>query len=90
MAEKQVFFCKIRTKICGASLLSYLFLTQVSSVNQICIIKFKRGFIFLRSLPSDSSLRSSQESAQDFPSRKIGLLGRPFGFGWRDKNKVTA
>uniref|UniRef100_A0A9I9D1P5 Rab-GAP TBC domain-containing protein n=1 Tax=Cucumis melo TaxID=3656 RepID=A0A9I9D1P5_CUCME len=40
-----------------------------------------------RSLPSDSSLRSSQESAQDFPSRKIGLLGRPFGFGWRDKNK---
>ncbi|XP_022138996.1 ecotropic viral integration site 5 protein homolog isoform X2 [Momordica charantia] len=40
-----------------------------------------------RSLPSDSSLRSSQESAQDFPMRKIGLLGRPFGFGWRDKNK---
>ncbi|XP_022977357.1 TBC1 domain family member 2A isoform X1 [Cucurbita maxima] len=40
-----------------------------------------------RSLPSDSSLRSSQESAQDFPARKIGLLGRPFGFGWRDKNK---
>ncbi|KAG7030763.1 hypothetical protein SDJN02_04800, partial [Cucurbita argyrosperma subsp. argyrosperma] len=40
-----------------------------------------------RSLPSDSSLRSSQDSAQDFPTRKIGLLGRPFGFGWRDKNK---
>lgn len=40
-----------------------------------------------RSLPSDSSLRTSQESAQDFSTRKVGLLGRPFGFGWRDKNK---
>lgn len=31
--------------------------------------------------------RPSQDSAQDFPTSKIGLLSRPFGFGWRDKSK---
>ncbi|XP_068637964.1 uncharacterized protein [Aristolochia californica] len=27
------------------------------------------------------------DSAQEQPTRKIGLLSRPFGLGWRDKNK---
>ncbi|KAJ6812514.1 TBC1 domain family member 8B-like isoform X1 [Iris pallida] len=34
-----------------------------------------------------SPARTSQETSQDFPTRKIGLLSRPFGLGWRDKNK---
>jgi hypothetical protein len=38
--------------------------------------------------PDSSTARSNQESAQDFPARKIGLLARPFGLGWRDRNKV--
>ncbi|WCJ19429.1 Ypt/Rab-GAP domain of gyp1p superfamily protein [Euphorbia peplus] len=33
------------------------------------------------------SPRSSQELIQDVPPRKIGLLARPFGLGWRDRNK---
>ncbi|KAJ0979314.1 hypothetical protein J5N97_014788 [Dioscorea zingiberensis] len=28
-----------------------------------------------------------QESSQDAPTWKMGLLSRPFGLGWRDKNK---
>ncbi|KAJ4970369.1 hypothetical protein NE237_003468 [Protea cynaroides] len=28
-----------------------------------------------------------QEPAQDIPTRKISLLSRPFGLGWRDRNK---
>lgn len=34
-----------------------------------------------------SPARTSQETSQDFPTRKISLLARPFGLGWRDKNK---
>ncbi|XP_059456006.1 uncharacterized protein LOC132186181 isoform X2 [Corylus avellana] len=37
--------------------------------------------------PDSSTARSNQESAQDFPARKIGLLARPFGLGWRERNK---
>lgn len=33
------------------------------------------------------TVRTSQEATQDFPTRKISLLSRPFGLGWRDKNK---
>lgn len=41
-----------------------------------------------RTLSADNSVqRSNQDSAQDFPTRKIGLLSRPFVLGWRDKNK---
>lgn len=42
-----------------------------------------------RSLHSDSSPRfsSNQESTQELPPRKISLLSRPFGLGWRDRNK---
>ncbi|PIA38765.1 hypothetical protein AQUCO_02700163v1 [Aquilegia coerulea] len=41
-----------------------------------------------RSAQSDSSpARVNQESTQDIPPRKISLLSRPFGLGWRDKNK---
>ncbi|GAV63725.1 RabGAP-TBC domain-containing protein [Cephalotus follicularis] len=40
-----------------------------------------------RSSNPDSPARSNQEPMQEFPARKIGLLGRPFGLGWRDRNK---
>ncbi|GKV28567.1 hypothetical protein SLEP1_g37595 [Rubroshorea leprosula] len=40
-----------------------------------------------RSSNPDSPARNFQESTQDVPARKISLLSRPFGLGWRDKNK---
>ncbi|KAM7499210.1 hypothetical protein LguiA_023624 [Lonicera macranthoides] len=41
-----------------------------------------------RSLQQDSSaVRTSQDLSPDPPARKISLLSRPFGLGWRDKNK---
>ncbi|XP_024968834.1 rab GTPase-activating protein 1-like isoform X1 [Cynara cardunculus var. scolymus] len=41
-----------------------------------------------RSTNQDSStIRTSQELSQEIPARKISLLSRPFGLGWRDKNK---
>lgn len=41
-----------------------------------------------RSVHQDSSpLRSNQEFTEDPPTRKISLLSRPFGLGWRDRNK---
>ncbi|XP_071734552.1 uncharacterized protein [Rutidosis leptorrhynchoides] len=42
-----------------------------------------------RSSNQDSSaIRTSQELSQEIPARKISLLSRPFGLGWRDKNKA--
>ncbi|GMP22806.1 hypothetical protein CsSME_00000659 [Camellia sinensis var. sinensis] len=44
--------------------------------------------VVCRSVQQDSSpVQSNQEPTQDFPVRKIGLLSRPFGLGWRDRNK---
>ncbi|XP_038679187.1 TBC1 domain family member 2B-like isoform X2 [Tripterygium wilfordii] len=41
-----------------------------------------------RSLHSNSSsIDSNQDVTQDPPTRKISLLARPFGLGWRDRNK---
>ncbi|CAN4125615.1 unnamed protein product [Withania somnifera] len=41
-----------------------------------------------RSTQKDSSpLRGNQDSSPEIPARKISLLSRPFGLGWRDKNK---
>ncbi|KAA8534312.1 hypothetical protein F0562_031861 [Nyssa sinensis] len=41
-----------------------------------------------RSVQQGSSpVQSNQEPTQDLPTRKIGLLARPFGLGWRDRNK---
>ncbi|XP_010693109.2 uncharacterized protein LOC104906093 [Beta vulgaris subsp. vulgaris] len=37
-----------------------------------------------------SPVRSNMEPAMDVPARKITLLSRPFGLGWRDKNKEKA
>ncbi|KAI7729066.1 hypothetical protein M8C21_010674, partial [Ambrosia artemisiifolia] len=34
------------------------------------------------------SPRANQELSQDTRARKIGLLSRPFGLGWLDKNKI--
>ncbi|GFY84607.1 Ypt/Rab-GAP domain of gyp1p superfamily protein [Actinidia rufa] len=43
-----------------------------------------------RSVQQDfSPVRTHQEPAQDLPMRKITLLSRPFGLGWRDRNKVS-
>ncbi|KAK4578969.1 hypothetical protein RGQ29_028865 [Quercus rubra] len=41
-----------------------------------------------RSPHPDSSTVQSNQEAQDFPARKISLLARPFGIGWRDRNKA--
>ncbi|OMO69455.1 hypothetical protein CCACVL1_19496 [Corchorus capsularis] len=40
-----------------------------------------------RSSHPDSPARNNQESQQEIPPRKISLLSRPFGLGWRDRNK---
>ncbi|KAB2063594.1 hypothetical protein ES319_A10G225600v1 [Gossypium barbadense] len=40
-----------------------------------------------RSSHPDSSARSNQEPQQEIPARKISILSRPFGLGWRDRNK---
>ncbi|XVF83363.1 hypothetical protein PTKIN_Ptkin16aG0480200 [Pterospermum kingtungense] len=40
-----------------------------------------------RSSHPDSPSRSNQEPQQEIPARRISLLSRPFGLGWRDKNK---
>ncbi|XP_022765289.1 TBC1 domain family member 8B-like isoform X2 [Durio zibethinus] len=40
-----------------------------------------------RSSHPDSPSCSNQEPQQEIPTRKIGLLSRPFGLGWRDRNK---
>ncbi|KAK4430861.1 TBC1 domain family member 9B [Sesamum alatum] len=40
-------------------------------------------------MPSPRSVQqSNQDASQDMPTRKISLLSRPFGLGWRDRNKV--
>ncbi|TXG49634.1 hypothetical protein EZV62_025509 [Acer yangbiense] len=40
-----------------------------------------------RSSHPDSPARTNQEPALELPARKISLLARPFGLGWRDRNK---
>ncbi|KAI3470440.1 hypothetical protein Pfo_027103 [Paulownia fortunei] len=34
-----------------------------------------------------STQQCNQDPSQDMPTRKISLLSRPFGLGWRDRNK---
>ncbi|KAK6156390.1 hypothetical protein DH2020_010638 [Rehmannia glutinosa] len=34
-----------------------------------------------------STQQNNQDLSQDIPTRKISLLSRPFGLGWRDRNK---
>lgn len=48
----------------------------------------KRMRFLCRSNP-DSPVKNNQESTQELPARKVGLLARPFGLGWRDRNKVS-
>ncbi|XP_011011811.1 PREDICTED: TBC1 domain family member 8B [Populus euphratica] len=43
-----------------------------------------------RSSHPDSQARANQEPEQEIPARKISLLARPFGLGWRDRNKGKA
>lgn len=41
-----------------------------------------------RSVQNESlPVRSNMETSMEVPARKISLLARPFGLGWRDKNK---
>ncbi|KAK6929243.1 Rab-GTPase-TBC domain [Dillenia turbinata] len=41
-----------------------------------------------RPINSDSlPAKSNQEHMQEIPARKMGLLSRPFGLGWRDRSK---
>ncbi|KAI9118836.1 hypothetical protein K1719_010281 [Acacia pycnantha] len=39
------------------------------------------------SQPLSPASRNNQEPMPDVPPRRIGLLSRPFGLGWRDRNK---
>ena len=50
---------------------------------------FVCAILICRSPHPDSSTVQSNQEAQDFPARKISLLARPFGIGWRDRNKVS-
>lgn len=36
-----------------------------------------------------SPQQSNQDPSQETPTRKISLLSRPFGLGWRERNKVS-
>lgn len=36
-----------------------------------------------------SPAQMTQDSSLAIPPRRISLLSRPFGLGWRDKNKVS-
>jgi len=49
---------------------------------------YKKHEFLCRSSHPDSQTRANQEPEQEIPARKIGLLARPFGLGWRDRNKV--
>lgn len=46
---------------------------------------------FGRRTPSQdlSPAQMTQDSSLAIPPRRISLLSRPFGLGWRDKNKVS-
>ncbi|XP_061348553.1 uncharacterized protein LOC133293945 [Gastrolobium bilobum] len=37
--------------------------------------------------PESPVSRNNQEPTTDLPNKRIGLLSRPFGIGWRDRNK---
>ncbi|XP_065870406.1 uncharacterized protein [Euphorbia lathyris] len=53
-------------------------------------LQYQSGQLKAQPSPRSSqpgSPRSSQELTVDVPPRKIGLLGRPFALGWRDRNK---
>ncbi|CAJ2631128.1 unnamed protein product [Trifolium pratense] len=39
------------------------------------------------SQPESPGSRNNQEPTTDIPPRRISLLSRPFGLGWRDRNK---
>ncbi|KAJ1385821.1 Rab-GTPase-TBC domain [Sesbania bispinosa] len=39
------------------------------------------------SQPDSPVSRNNQEPTTDIPTRRISLLSRPFGLGWRDRNK---
>ncbi|KAF3331683.1 TBC1 domain family member 8B-like isoform X1 [Carex littledalei] len=41
-------------------------------------------------LHTDQNVRTSQDSSSEGSGKKGGLLSRPFGFGWNDKNKGKA
>ncbi|XP_048446507.1 EVI5-like protein [Pyrus x bretschneideri] len=52
-------------------------------------LQYQSGQVKAQSPRSVSSpVQSNQEQlTQEIPARKISLLGRPFGLGWRDRNK---
>lgn len=44
--------------------------------------------LIYRSQSESPVSRNSQEPTAEIPARRISLLSRPFGLGWRDRNKV--
>lgn len=59
---------------------------NIASMVESCLLIITS--VLCRSPHPDSSARSNQEPTQEVPGRKISLLARPFGLGWRDRNKV--
>lgn len=59
---------------------------HIASMVEICLLMVTS--VLCSSPHPDSSARTNQEPAQEVPGRKISLLARPFGLGWRDRNKV--
>ncbi|XP_050211861.1 uncharacterized protein LOC126662018 [Mercurialis annua] len=54
-------------------------------------LQYQSGQLKTQPSPRSShpdSPRGNHEPAQEIPARKIGLLSRPFGLGWRDRNKA--
>ncbi|PIN21807.1 hypothetical protein CDL12_05499 [Handroanthus impetiginosus] len=50
-------------------------------------MQYQSGQIKALSSPR-STQQGNQDPSQDMPTRKISLLSRPFGLGWRDRNKA--
>lgn len=64
-------------------------LAYYAPMDVICVILLCLCNLICRSPHPDSSTVQSNQEAQDFPARKISLLSRPFGIGWRDRSKVS-
>lgn len=65
----------------------YLFYNiSQSSTSTAAASLFKHNIICVLCRPTQ---QSNQDPSPEIPTRKISLLSRPFGLGWRDKNKVS-
>lgn len=55
----------------------------------LCVFQIRYIYIYIyRSGNQDSPAKSINDQSPEPPQSRISLLARPFGLGWRDKNKV--